>query len=74
MVCEKLPNGEIKFRDQRRKPLDPSPRLPGIAANDDIHEWLDREFLEAGIDSETCQAQWQAGNRMDWQVAVSALF
>ena len=73
-ACEKAKDGKVTFRGQRRKPLDPSPGLPGIAANDDIHEWMDREFFEANIDSESCTAKWQAGNRMDWQVAVSALF
>ena len=73
-ACEKAKDGKVTFRDQRRKPLDPSSGLPGIAANDDIHEWMDREFFEANIDSESCTAKWQAGNRMDWQVAVSALF
>ena len=37
------------------------------------HGWIG-EFFEASIDSETCVAHWQAGNRMDWQMAVSALF
>ena len=85
-VCEKLSNGEIKFKDQREQALDSSPTMPGVcpegtwhpegtwAAHDDVQQWMDREFFDANIDSETCQAQWQAGNRMDWQMAVSALF
>jgi len=73
-VCEKLPGGEIKFKDQRQQALESSPTMPGVAANDDVQQWMDREFFDANIDSQTCQAQWQAGNRMDWQMAVSALF
>ncbi len=73
-VCEKSADGEIKFNDQRARPLEQSSGLPGVATSDDVQKWMDREFLEAGIDSETCQAHWQAGNRMDWQMAVSALF
>ena len=73
-VCEKLPNGEIKFKDQRQQALESSPTMPSVSPNDDVQQWMDREFLEAGIDSETCQGHWQAGNRIDWQMAVSALF
>jgi len=60
-------------KDQREQPLDQSPGLSGVAANDDVQQWIDREFFEADIDSETCSARWYAGERMDWQVAVSAL-
>ena len=72
--CSKENDGQIIFKDQREQPLDQSPNLSGIAANDDIQEWIDREFFEASIDSETCSARWHAGERMDWQAAVSALF
>ena len=73
-ACGKDKNGTITFRDQREQPLDQSPGLSGVAANEDIQEWIDREFFEANIDSETCAARWHAGERMDWQSAVSALF
>ena len=73
-ICEKSAGGEITFKDQQEQPLDRSSRLPGVAINDDVQKWLDREFFDANIDSETCQGHWQAGNRMDWQMAVSALF
>jgi 5-methylcytosine-specific restriction endonuclease McrA len=73
-ACSKDENGAITFKDQREQPLDRSPGLSGVAANDDVQQWLDREFFEADIDSETCSARWYAGERMDWQVAVSALF
>jgi hypothetical protein len=45
-----------------------------VAANEDIQQWIDREFFEADIDSESCAARWYAGEKMDWQAAVSALF
>ena len=72
-ACEKAGGGEVRFRDQRAQVLDDSVELPSIA-DDDLQGWMDREFFEADIDSETCVAHWQAGNRMDWQMAVSALF
>jgi hypothetical protein len=72
--CEKSIDGEISFKDQREKPLERSPTMPGVAANDDVQQWMDREFFEANIDSETCTARWQAGERMDWHGAVGSLF
>jgi len=71
--CEKDRNGEVRFRDQRTEVLDESVELPGIA-DDELQEWMDREFFEANIDSGTCTAKWYAGDSMDWQMAVSALF
>ena len=73
-ICEKAGGGEVRFRDQRAQPLEPSAVLPGLPTSDDVQRWVDREFFEANIDSETCAAHWQAGNRMDWEMAVSALF
>ena len=73
-ACEKSADGEITFKDQRAQPLESSTVLPGLPAGDDVQRWMDREFFEANIDSKTCVAHWQAGNRMDWEMAVSALF
>ncbi len=58
----------------RVTPLDLSAALPGLACNEEVQAWLDREFFEENIDSETCVPRWYAGERMDWQTAVSALF
>ncbi len=73
-ACEKSADGEITFEDQRAQSLNQSTVLPGLPVGDDVQRWMDREFFEANIDSETCRAHWQAGNRMDWEMAVSALF
>jgi 5-methylcytosine-specific restriction endonuclease McrA len=73
-ACSREKGGTITFKDQREQPLDQSPGLSGVAANDNVQQWIDREFFEADIDSETCSARWYAGERMDWQAAVSALF
>ena len=73
-VCEKAAGGEIRFKDQRARPLTDGPMLPGVADHQAIQAWLDREFFEANIDSETCAARWLAGERMDWDMAVGALF
>jgi hypothetical protein len=71
--CEKNGSGEVVFRDQRRVPLAtwaPQPRI----CDEDIKDWLDREFFDKGIDADTCRSQWYAGERMDWNLAVSNLF
>ena len=73
-ICEKSPDGEISFKNQKEQLLEPLVPMPGIAANDDIQEWMDREFFEANIHIETCTAKWQAGERMDWHAAVGSLF
>jgi hypothetical protein len=72
-ACERKADGEILFKDQRARPLADWSALPSLADHRDVQAWLDREFFEADIDSETCTAKWLAGERMDWQMAVSAL-
>ena len=73
-ACEKSVAGEIYFTDQRQEPLPQWAELPKVASDHDVQQWLDREYFEAVADSEGCAAQWYAGDRMDWQMAVSALF
>jgi hypothetical protein len=71
--CEKNGSGEVVFRDQQRAPLAtwaPQPRI----RDEDIKDWLDREFFDKGIDADTCRSQWYAGERMDWNLAVGHLF
>ena len=73
-ICEKSFDGDIMFRGQRRQALESSPAMPGIAANDDVQKWFDREFFEANIEENACSSRWQAGERMDWHAAVGSLF
>ena len=72
-ACEKTEDGEVLFKDQRREPLPTWSALPAID-NHEIDDWLDREFFEQGINSDTCAARWYAGDRMDWNLAVGHLF
>ena len=72
--CKKSADGEIYFTDQREKPLPNRALLPKVASNQDIERWLDREFFEMTADGEGCAAKWYAGEQMDWNMAVSALF
>jgi hypothetical protein len=70
--CEKTSDGEVVFRDERQKPLPEWSVLPAIG-DTDINECLDRQFFEDGRGPDACDAQWYAGERMDWNLAVSAL-
>ncbi|MCP4334070.1 MAG: DUF222 domain-containing protein, partial [Gammaproteobacteria bacterium] len=72
--CEKDASGNVVFKDWQARPLERSSVLSGLTTKDDVQEWLDREFFEANIDSESCVPRWYAGERMDWEMAVSALF
>ena len=73
-ACKKSADGNICFRDQRAQPLELSPQMPGVAENDEVLQWMDREFFEANIDSESCTARWYAGETIDWKAAVGSLF
>jgi len=70
--CEKTSDGEVIFRDERQEPLPVWSVLPAIG-DTDVNEWLDRQFFEDGEGPEACNTQWNAGERMDWNLAVSNL-
>jgi hypothetical protein len=71
--CEKTAAGELIFKDQRNTPLPHWSLLPAVG-DDEISEWLEREFFDRNIDADTCRSQWYAGERMDWNLAVGHLF
>ena len=73
-ACEKSADGEVYFKDRRQQPLPNWSELPKVANDHDVQQWLDREFFAARENSEGCDAKWYSGERMDWQMAVSALF
>ncbi len=72
-TCAKTNDGEVYFQDQQQMPLPNWSVMPTIG-EDDINEWLDRQFFEDGTGPEGCNAQWYAGDRMDWNLAVGHLF
>jgi hypothetical protein len=72
-ACEKTTDGEIFFNDQRQMPLPHWSVMPSVG-EEDINEWLDRQFFEDGVSPEGCNAHWYAGDRMDWNLAVGHLF
>lgn len=71
--CEKSRDGEIVFRDPRDVVLDKFVE-PRTLDKDDLEAWLDREFFDMNIDADTCKSHWHAGDRMDWDLAISNLF
>ena len=73
-ACERSADGEVYFKDRRQQPLPNWSELPKVANDHDVQQWLDREFFAARENSEGCDAKWYSGERMDWQMAVSALF
>ena len=73
-ACEKSADGEVYFKDRRQQPLPNWSELPKVANDHDVQRWMDNEFFAATANGEGCNAKWYAGERMDWQMAVSALF
>lgn len=72
-TCEKTNGGEILFQDEQRARLPEWTAMPTIGEHD-VNEWLDRNFFENGVEPGACNAQWYAGDRMDWNLAVGNLF
>ena len=72
--CGKDEDGNVVFSDQRLRELDATASLPGLPRPEELQGWLDRQFFEFDIDGVACAAAWHAGERIDWQMAVSAMF
>ena len=73
-ACEKSASGEVYFKDQGQQTLPAWTGMPKVASEHELQRWLDKEFFETIDGNEGCNAKWYAGERMDWQMAVSALF
>lgn len=73
-ACEKSASGEVYFKDQQQQALPTWTELPKVANEQELQRWLDTEFFETVAGNDGCNAKWYAGERMDWQMAVSALF
>ena len=71
--CAKSAGGEIVFRDPRNVVLE-SFVEPLTLDQGALDAWLDREFFDKRIDADTCKSHWHAGDRMDWDLAISNLF
>jgi hypothetical protein len=73
-ACDTSASGEVYFKDQRQQTLPTWSGLPKVASEHDVQRWLDREFFETIAGNDGCNAKWYAGEQIDWQMAVSALF
>ena len=72
--CERTVDGRFVFTAPDQRVLPEFEPLPGIVLDQDPRQWLQRAMSRLEIDSETCTPAWYAGDTMDWNMAVSALF
>ena len=72
-TCEESEDGAIVFRDSREVVLERFVE-PRTLDQGDLDDWLEREFFELTIGADTCKSHWHAGDRMDWDLAISNLF
>ena len=71
--CKRSADGEIWFEDRRAQRLDDFD-APEITTLEESLAWMYRKHAKADIMSDTCAAKWYAGERMDYEHAVSLLF
>ena len=72
--CERTTDGRFEFTAPDARILPESERLPGIVLDQDPRQWMHRNMSQLEIDADTCVPKWYAGDTMDWNMAVSALF
>ncbi|MCP4301262.1 MAG: DUF222 domain-containing protein [Gammaproteobacteria bacterium] len=72
-ACQKADDGEIWFENQRSQRLADHAELPGVAIEESL-AWMYRKFVNSDINRESCTAKWYAGEEMDWDIAVAAMF
>ena len=72
--CEHAANGGVRFLAPSGDNLSTGRQATAIAKHADVVRWLDRYMPELELDPETCVPCWYAGDRMDWDSAVAALF
>ena len=72
--CCKSVKGEVYFSNPTKQRLHYQSGLSTVASDKDLDDWFDRAFFGMHIDTETCVSKWNAGEKIDWQMAVSALF
>lgn len=82
--CERSPGGKFVFTDARSRPISEGAPLPGLAGA--LDTWLDTLIFDSTIDKavddtidnfvdyDRCRAKHGADERMDWELAVAALF
>ena len=73
-VCERTADGDIEFRSPAAAELRQYRPLRRIPADYQLEQWLRQDNPDADIHGHTCVPRWQAGEQMDWDIAVGGLF
>ncbi len=71
--CEKTASGEVVFTSPEDERLPDFMELPGIETGEAPAALLERYLDTSAIDEHTCATHCYAGDRMDWDLAVSHL-
>ena len=72
--CEHAANGQVVFHAPTGENLSLQRQTTAISKHTDVMRWFDRYLPDLEVDSDTCVARWYAGERIDWDLAVSHLF
>jgi len=72
--CERTKSGNIEFQGPTGRELQQGSVHSGRSTHNNIIDWIQFERPDSNIDAQTCVAQWYAGDTMDWDLAVGALF
>jgi hypothetical protein len=73
-ACEKDAQGRVCFRDERQQMLGTYVLPTPVPDDATIENWMVSRMQDFEIDAGTCVPHWMAGDRMDWDLAVGALF
>jgi hypothetical protein len=72
--CERTRSGDVEFRSPIGRDLQESSPLPRQSRHDNVIDWIQFCSPSLDIDARTCTSQWDAGETMDWDLAVGSLF
>jgi hypothetical protein len=72
--CERTKSGNIEFHGQTGRELKQGSVHSGRSTHNNIIDWIQFERPDSNIDAQTCVTHWYAGDTMDWDLAVGALF
>ena len=71
--CRRSESGEIFFVDQRQRRLKDYERPNPVTIAESL-AWMYRRFDKYQLDSDACEARWQAGTDIDWDHAMIVAF
>jgi len=71
--CKRSEDGEIWFEDRKKRRLDDFPTAQNATLEESL-AWMYQRFEDKDVSAVTSAAKWYAGERMDWDHAVSLMF